>query len=61
MNLKEPARLAITASLIYSAWLVYKCPCDTLVACQRTEFYLATLAPVIAIAVMNVKNPPSLK
>lgn len=55
MDYKEPLRLALTASLLYSAWVVYKCPCETLVACRQNEFYVATLIPVAAVFYMNAK------
>lgn len=38
------------ASLVYSTWLVYKCPCDKPVNCSKTQFLIATLVPVAFVA-----------
>jgi len=43
--MNEAVRYAIMASLVYSTWLVYKCPCDKPVNCSKTQFYAATDPP----------------
>jgi hypothetical protein len=62
MDFKEPTRLVLTASLLYSAFLIWKCPCEKLCACQLTEFYTATLVPLAVITYANARNvTPSLQ
>ena len=50
---KEAARYAIVGSLVYAAYLAYKCPCKTPVKCQKGSFYAATLVPVALVALCN--------
>ena len=50
---KEAVRYAIVGSLVYAAYLAYKCPCKTPVKCQKGSFYAATLVPVALVALCN--------
>jgi hypothetical protein len=50
---KEAARYAIVGSLVYAAYLAYKCPCKTPVKCEQKSFYAATLIPVALVALSN--------
>jgi hypothetical protein len=45
-----------TASLLYAAYLVVKCPCDVLASCQQQHFYAATATPLLVIAILNANN-----
>lgn len=51
--LNEAARYSITASLLYSAYIVYTCPCAAPVACRQTAFYWLTATPVAAVWLLN--------
>jgi hypothetical protein len=42
-------RYAMIGSLLYSSYLVAKCPCDKPVECQKTSFLVATLVPVAVV------------
>ena len=48
--MNEPLRYAMVASLLYSSWLVYQCPCDKPAKCSRTRFLVATLLPAAVVA-----------
>lgn len=54
--LREPVRWLATASLLYATYLVVSCPCEVLASCQQERFYLATLAPLATIAVINANG-----
>ena len=56
MEVREQARWAIAASLLYATYLVVKCPCDVLASCQQTQFYAATALPLVAVAVINANR-----
>ena len=47
--MNEVVRYSLMASLAYSAFLVYKCPCDIPVSCERPLFYATTLIPVAVV------------
>ena len=51
-------KLLLSGSLLYASYLIYKCPCDTVVKCQRWSFYTATLAPVVYVAWCNLASTP---
>jgi hypothetical protein len=53
---REPARWLTAASLLYATYVVLKCPCDVLASCQQTEFYTATIAPLVIVATMNANR-----
>jgi hypothetical protein len=36
--LRKAPKIAICACLLYSTYLVVKCPCETLLCCSRNEF-----------------------
>ena len=42
----EAQRILITGSLLYGAYLAWKCPCDTICACQIDAFLLSVAVPV---------------
>ena len=49
-------RWITAASLLYATYLVVKCPCDVLASCQQSQFYAATAAPLIAVALINANK-----
>ena len=53
---REPVRWLSVASLLYATYLVAKCPCDILASCQQEQFYAATAAPLIAVALINANK-----
>lgn len=42
-----------TGLLAYSTWLMYKCPCERLVACSSTQLFMSMGAVVLLVAVDN--------
>ena len=38
--------------------MTLQCPCDPLMGCHLPHFYIATLAPVALVYMMNVENNP---
>lgn len=56
MEIREQARWAVAASLLYATYVVVKCPCDVLASCQQTQFYAATVLPVVVVAVINANG-----
>lgn len=50
----EIARWAFSASMVYAAILVFRCPCDTLAACKFGRFLLVAGIPVAALTAWNV-------
>ncbi len=53
MAVREPARIAVVASLLYAASVIATCPCDVLGSCKQRSFYIAALAPVGLVAFLN--------
>ena len=56
MTVREPLRWAVAASLLYAAYVVVKCPCDVLASCQQAQFYAATVASLVVVAVVNANK-----
>ena len=56
MGIREPARWAVAASLLYATYVVMKCPCEVLASCQQAHFYAATVTPLVVVAVMNANG-----
>ena len=56
MSTREPLRWAVAASLLYATYVVVKCPCDVLASCQQTQFYAATIVPIVVIATLNANK-----
>ena len=56
MMLREPARWLTAASLLYATYLVVKCPCEVLAACQQQQFYAATIVPLVIVATINANG-----
>lgn len=50
---REAVRWLGAASMVYAAYMLLRCPCDTLVSCKQGEFYAWALAPVAVVAAMN--------
>ena len=53
----EVQRLAITGSLLYSAYLAYTCPCATICACKLDAFLISVAIPVGIVLYYNVVMP----
>jgi hypothetical protein len=56
MAFREPVRIAVAASLLYATYVVIKCPCDVIASCQQTQFYAATVLPIIVVAIVNANS-----
>jgi len=46
-------RYAITASMLYGAYIAYTCPCQTVMSCHQQQFYAAAGAPIFITALLN--------
>ena len=53
----EVQRLAITGSLLYSAYLAYTCPCPTICACKLDAFLISVAIPVGIVLYYNLVMP----
>ena len=54
--MNEVLRLSMMASLSYSAYLVYMCPCEQPVGCNKPLFYATTLIPVAVVTYCAMQN-----
>lgn len=52
--LREAIRWTTSASLMYSAIMVFRCPCDVLPACKFSRFLLVAGVPVAGLIAWNV-------
>lgn len=51
---REAIRIVASASLAYTAVMIYRCPCDVLPACKFSRFLLLGLLPVVGLTAWNV-------
>ena len=51
---REVIRYTTAASLVYSGFMIARCPCDVLPACKFGRFVVTAVVPVTALVAWNV-------
>ena len=56
MEVREPARAVVVASLLFAAYSVAVCPCGVLAQCTQGKVYALTLGPAALVAFLNANQ-----